>query len=117
MYDASTAPKVGFVSLGAPKALNDSEHILTQLSAEGYQTSKSFAGADLVIVNTCRLIDDTLKESLGTTGDARSENAKFIGTGCLGARTAAKGATETETAQAGLMGENPYFILRYAVFC
>ena len=60
-------------------------------------------------VNTCRLIDDTVKESLDTTGDARSENAKFIGTGCLGARTAAKGATETEAAQASLEGESAYF--------
>lgn len=117
MYDASTAPKVGFVSLGAPKALNDSEHILTQLSAEGCQTSKIFEGADLVIVNTSGFIDDAVKESLGTTGDALAENDKVGVTGCLGARTAAKVATETEAAQAGLMGENPYFILRYAVFC
>ena len=57
-------PKVGFVSLGCPKALTDSELILTQLSAEGYQTSKTFEGADLVIVNTCGFIDDAVKESL-----------------------------------------------------
>ena len=61
---AATAPKVGFVSLGCPKALTDSELILTQLSAEGYTTSKSYAGADLVIVNTCGFIDDAVKESL-----------------------------------------------------
>ena len=63
-------PKVGFVSLGCPKALTDSELILTQLSAEGYQTSKSFEGADLVIVNTCGFIDDAVKESLDTIGEA-----------------------------------------------
>jgi ribosomal protein S12 methylthiotransferase len=84
---SSTAPKVGFVSLGCPKALTDSELILTQLSAEGYQTSKTFAGADLVIVNTCGFIDDAVKESLDTIGEALAENGKVIVTGCLGART------------------------------
>ncbi len=79
-------PKVGFVSLGCPKALTDSELILTQLSAEGYQTSKTFAGADLVIVNTCGFIDDAVKESLDTIGEALAENGKVIVTGCLGAR-------------------------------
>ena len=78
-------PKVGFVSLGCPKALTDSELILTQLSAEGYQTSKTFAGADLVIVNTCGFIDDAVKESLDTIGEALAENGKVIVTGCLGA--------------------------------
>ena len=82
----STAPKIGFVSLGCPKALTDSELILTQLSAEGYQTSKSFDGADLVIVNTCGFIDDAVKESLGTIGEALAENGKVIVTGCLGAK-------------------------------
>ena len=82
----ATAPKVGFVSLGCPKALTDSELILTQLSAEGYQTSKTFAGADLVIVNTCGFIDDAVKESLDTIGEALAENGKVIVTGCLGAR-------------------------------
>ncbi|HET9821855.1 MAG TPA: 30S ribosomal protein S12 methylthiotransferase RimO [Burkholderiaceae bacterium] len=80
------APKVGFVSLGCPKALTDSELILTQLSAEGYATSKSFAGADLVIVNTCGFIDDAVKESLDAIGEALAENGKVIVTGCLGAR-------------------------------
>jgi ribosomal protein S12 methylthiotransferase len=80
------APKVGFVSLGCPKALTDSELILTQLSAEGYQTSKTFAGADLVIVNTCGFIDDAVRESLDTIGEALAENGKVIVTGCLGAR-------------------------------
>jgi len=82
----TTTPKVGFVSLGCPKALTDSELILTQLSAEGYQTSKTFAGADLVIVNTCGFIDDAVKESLDTIGEALAENGKVIVTGCLGAR-------------------------------
>jgi ribosomal protein S12 methylthiotransferase len=84
---AEAAPKVGFVSLGCPKALTDSELILTQLSAEGYRTSKTFEGADLVIVNTCGFIDDAVKESLDTIGEALAENGKVIVTGCLGART------------------------------
>ncbi|MDP3519040.1 MAG: 30S ribosomal protein S12 methylthiotransferase RimO [Hydrogenophaga sp.] len=83
---STAAPKVGFVSLGCPKALTDSELILTQLSAEGYQTSKTFDGADLVIVNTCGFIDDAVKESLDTIGEALAENGRVIVTGCLGAR-------------------------------
>ena len=93
-YHVSTgasAPKVGFVSLGCPKALTDSELILTQLSAEGYQTSKTFAGADIVIVNTCGFIDDAVKESLDTIGEALAENGKVIVTGCLGAREGESG--------------------------
>lgn len=90
MNDVAT-PKVGFVSLGCPKALTDSELILTQLSAEGYATSKTFAGADLVIVNTCGFIDDAVKESLDTIGEALAENGKVIVTGCLGAKTADDG--------------------------
>ena len=85
------APKVGFVSLGCPKALTDSELILTQLSAEGYQTSKTFEGADLVIVNTCGFIDDAVKESLDTIGEALAENGRVIVSGCLGARAAEGG--------------------------
>ena len=81
------APKVGFVSLGCPKALTDSELILTQLSAEGYETSKTFEGADLVIVNTCGFIDDAVKESLDTIGEALAANGRVIVTGCLGAKT------------------------------
>ena len=84
----SSAPKVGFVSLGCPKALTDSELILTQLSAEGYQTSKTFEGADLVIVNTCGFIDDAVKESLDTISEALNVNGKVIVTGCLGAKEA-----------------------------
>jgi len=82
----NSAPKIGFVSLGCPKALTDSELILTQLRAEGYETSKTFAGADLVIVNTCGFIDDAVKESLDTIGEALAENGKVIVTGCLGAK-------------------------------
>lgn len=88
---ASAMPKVGFVSLGCPKALTDSELILTQLSAEGYATSKTFEGADLVIVNTCGFIDDAVKESLDTIGEALAANGKVIVTGCLGARAGEAG--------------------------
>jgi len=86
-----SAPKVGFVSLGCPKALTDSELILTQLSAEGYQTSKTFEGADLVIVNTCGFIDDAVKESLDTIAEALNVNGKVIVTGCLGAKESEDG--------------------------
>ena len=85
-------PTIGFVSLGCPKALTDSESILTRLSAEGYRTSKTFAGADLVIVNTCGFIDDAVKESLDSIGEALAENGRVIVTGCLGARTGTDGA-------------------------
>ncbi|MDB5952619.1 MAG: ribosomal protein methylthiotransferase RimO, partial [Massilia sp.] len=80
------APKVGFVSLGCPKALVDSEQILTQLRAEGYETAKSYAGADLVIVNTCGFIDAAVQESLDAIGEALAENGRVIVTGCLGAK-------------------------------
>ena len=86
------APRVGFVSLGCPKALTDSELILTQLNAEGYQTSKTFEGADLVIVNTCGFIDDAVKESLDTIGEALAANGKVIVTGCLGAKAGEDGS-------------------------
>jgi ribosomal protein S12 methylthiotransferase len=86
MITPDHAPRIGFVSLGCPKALTDSELILTQLRAEGYETSKTFAGADLVIVNTCGFIDDAVKESLDTIGEALAENGKVIVTGCLGAK-------------------------------
>jgi len=78
--------KVGFVSLGCPKALVDSERILTQLTGEGYQTSGSYADADVVIVNTCGFIDSAVAESLDAIGEALSENGRVIVTGCLGAR-------------------------------
>ena len=92
MSETTTPPRIGFVSLGCPKALTDSELILTQLSAEGYQTSKTFEGADLVIVNTCGFIDEAVKESLDTIGEALTVNGKVIVTGCLGAKTIAAGA-------------------------
>ena len=85
------SPKVGFVSLGCPKALVDSEQILTQLRAEGYDTAKSYDGADLVIVNTCGFIDAAVQESLDAIGEALHENGKVIVTGCLGAKKDADG--------------------------
>jgi ribosomal protein S12 methylthiotransferase len=79
-------PKVGFVSLGCPKATVDSERILTQLRAEGYAVSPSYDEADLVVVNTCGFIDSAVEESLDAIGEALAENGKVIVTGCLGAR-------------------------------
>jgi len=80
------APRVGFVSLGCPKALVDSEQILTQLRAEGYAIAPSYDGADLVVVNTCGFIDAAVAESLDAIGEALAENGKVIVTGCLGAK-------------------------------
>jgi ribosomal protein S12 methylthiotransferase len=82
---AKPAPRVSFVSLGCPKALVDSESILTRLRAEGYELSKSHAGADAVIVNTCGFLDSAKKESLAAIGAAMAENGKVIVTGCMGA--------------------------------
>lgn len=82
----SSPPKVGFVSLGCPKALVDSERILTQLRAEGYLISPSYEGADMVVVNTCGFIDSAVQESLDAIGEALTENGKVIVTGCLGAK-------------------------------
>ncbi|HLE94034.1 MAG TPA: 30S ribosomal protein S12 methylthiotransferase RimO, partial [Sulfuricaulis sp.] len=79
-------PRVGFVSLGCPKALVDSERILTQLRAEGYAISPDYAGADLVVINTCGFIDDAVEESLDAIGEALEENGRVIVTGCLGAK-------------------------------
>ncbi|HEX6004625.1 MAG TPA: 30S ribosomal protein S12 methylthiotransferase RimO [Burkholderiales bacterium] len=79
-------PSVGFVSLGCPKALVDSERILTQLRAEGYAIASRYAEADVVVVNTCGFIDSAIEESLGAIGEALAENGKVIVTGCLGAR-------------------------------
>jgi ribosomal protein S12 methylthiotransferase len=79
-------PKVGFVSLGCPKALVDSERILTQLRAEGYVSTPDYAGADLVIVNTCGFIDAAVEESLAAIGEALAENGKVVVTGCLGVK-------------------------------
>ena len=82
----AVSPKVGFVSLGCPKALVDSERILTQLRAEGYSISPTYDGADLVVVNTCGFIGAAIDESLGAIGEALAENGKVIVTGCLGAK-------------------------------
>jgi ribosomal protein S12 methylthiotransferase len=82
----SKTPKVGFISLGCPKALVDSEQILTQLRAEGYDISPSYEDAELVVVNTCGFIDAAVEESLDAIGEALAENGKVIVTGCLGAK-------------------------------
>ena len=84
----SKDPTVGFVSLGCPKALVDSEQILTRLRAEGYALSNEYAGADLVVVNTCGFIDAAKAESLETIGEALNENGRVIVTGCMGANAA-----------------------------
>jgi ribosomal protein S12 methylthiotransferase len=82
----SRTPKVGFVSLGCPKALVDSERILTQLRAEGYEVSPTYQAADVVVVNTCGFIDSAVDESLDAIGEALEQNGRVIVTGCLGAR-------------------------------
>ncbi|MEO8159786.1 MAG: radical SAM protein, partial [Arenimonas sp.] len=79
-------PKIGFVSLGCPKALVDSERILTQLKVEGYEVVPSYGEADVVVVNTCGFIDSAVAESLDAIGEALAENGKVIVTGCLGKR-------------------------------
>ena len=86
--DPAAAPKVSFVSLGCPKALVDSERIITQLRAEGYELSRSHAGADVVVVNTCGFLDSAKAESLDAIGKALAENGKVIVTGCMGAEPA-----------------------------
>ncbi|MDO9012732.1 MAG: 30S ribosomal protein S12 methylthiotransferase RimO [Gallionella sp.] len=86
MNKPNAIPKVGFVSLGCPKATVDSEHILTRLRAEGYLISSSYQDADLVVVNTCGFIDSAVEESLDAIGEALAENGKVIVTGCLGAK-------------------------------
>jgi len=83
---STSPPRVGFVSLGCPKALVDSERILTQLRAEGYLIAPAYRDADLVVVNTCGFIDSAVDESLDAIGEALAENGKVIVTGCLGAK-------------------------------
>ncbi|MEJ2687117.1 MAG: 30S ribosomal protein S12 methylthiotransferase RimO, partial [Gammaproteobacteria bacterium] len=83
---AAGEPRVGFVSLGCPKALVDSERILTRLRAEGYGVVGSYRQADLVVVNTCGFIDSAVEESLEAIGEAMAENGRVVVTGCLGAR-------------------------------
>ena len=86
MSKTNHSPKVGFVSLGCPKATVDSEHILTRLRAEGYLISASYQDADLVVVNTCGFINSAVEESLDAIGEALQKNGKVIVTGCLGAK-------------------------------
>ncbi len=81
----ATTPRIGFVSLGCPKALVDSERILSRLRAEGYETAADYAGADVVVVNTCGFLDSARAESLEAIGEALAENGRVIVTGCLGA--------------------------------
>jgi len=83
--DQAAAPKISFVSLGCPKALVDSERIITRLRAEGYELARKHDGADIVIVNTCGFLDSAKQESLSAIGDAMAENGKVIVTGCMGA--------------------------------
>ena len=83
---AAKTPKVGFVSLGCPKALVDSERILTPLRAEGYAVAPTYDDADVVVVNTCGFIDAAIDESLDAIGEALEQNGRVIVTGCLGAR-------------------------------
>ena len=84
---SNNTPKVGFVSLGCPKAGSDAERILTQLRAEGYEISGTYEDADLVVVNTCGFIDSAVDESLDAIGEALNKNGKVIVTGCLGAKS------------------------------
>ncbi|MBA3034126.1 MAG: 30S ribosomal protein S12 methylthiotransferase RimO [Gammaproteobacteria bacterium] len=98
------SPKVGFVSLGCPKAASDAEQILTRLRAEGYEISGNYDGADLVVVNTCGFIDAAVEESLDAIGEALAENGKVIVTGCLGA----KGNVVRETHPAVLAVTGPH---------
>ncbi len=93
---APSAPRVGFVSLGCPKALVDSERIITQLRAEGYDIAPNYGDSDLVIVNTCGFIDAAVAESLDAIGEALAENGKVIVTGCLGAKGGDAGGTLVE---------------------
>lgn len=90
-FSAKRPPSVGFVSLGCPKALVDSERILTQLKVEGYEVSASYEGADLIVVNTCGFIDSAVQESLDAIGEAIHANGKVIVTGCLGSKNGNEG--------------------------
>ena len=101
-----TTAKVGFVSLGCPKALVDSERILTQLRIDGYEVSPSSAGADVVVVNTCGFIDAAKAESLEAIGEALEENGKVIVTGCMGAD--AEQITKVHPKVLGVSGPQQY---------
>jgi ribosomal protein S12 methylthiotransferase len=99
----ASPPRVGFVSLGCPKALVDSERIVTQLRAEGYAISPSYHASDLVIVNTCGFIDAAVRESLDAIGEALAENGKVIVTGCLGAKPGEAGGNLVEQAHPSVL--------------
>src|SRR5206468_9447383 len=86
----AAAPKVSFVSLGCPKALVDSERIITRLRAEGYELAREHHGADVAIVNTCGFLESAQAESLAAIGKALNENGKVIVTGCMGADSEAR---------------------------
>lgn len=101
-----SAPRIGFVSLGCPKALVDSERILTQLRAEGYDVAPTYEQADLVVVNTCGFIDEAVHESLETIGDALERNGKVVVTGCLGAKPEA--IKERHPRVLGITGPHAY---------
>ncbi len=103
---AKAPPRIGFVSLGCPKALVDSEHILTRLRAEGYEISPSYEGANLVVVNTCGFIDAAVEESLEAIGEALDQNGRVIVTGCLGAR--AETITDRHPAVLAVTGPQAY---------
>ena len=98
--------RIGFVSLGCPKALVDSERILTRLRAEGYETVPTYEDADLVVVNTCGFIDEAVEESLEAIGDAMAANGKVLVTGCLGARPEA--ILEQHPGVLGITGPHAY---------
>lgn len=103
-----TAPKIGFVSLGCPKALVDSERIITQLRTDGYQVAGDYQGADLVVVNTCGFIDSAKQESLDAIGEAMAENGRVIVTGCMGAGVDAQKIMEAHPQILSISGAAKY---------
>jgi ribosomal protein S12 methylthiotransferase len=112
---SSTTPKVGFVSLGCPKALVDSERILTQLRSEGYEISPSYDGADVVVVNTCGFIDDAVAESMDAIDEAMNENGKVIVTGCLGGRDEGEMVKQAHPNVLAVTGAHAYEEVMHAV--
>ncbi|HEX4895378.1 MAG TPA: 30S ribosomal protein S12 methylthiotransferase RimO, partial [Solimonas sp.] len=111
----TAAPKVGFVSLGCPKALVDSERILTQLRAEGYETVPTYDAADVVVVNTCGFIDSAVAESLDAIGEAMAENGKVIVTGCMGTGPKAQTVKEKFPDLLSISGPQDYLSVMSAV--
>src|ERR671931_268003 len=109
------APRVSFVSLGCPKALVDSERIITRLRAEGYELARSHAGADLAVVNTCGFLDSAQAESLAAIGKALNENGKVIVTGCMGAEP--EKITERYPQVLAVTGPQQYAYLKISEGC